>query len=460
MIGYLSDTICALSTAKGKAAIAIIRISGPDCFKIIEKIFVSKKNIMDITHASIVHGHIVYPSTNELLDDVLISKFIAPNSFTGENIIEINCHGGVYVVQEILNLVLEQGARLAEPGEFTKRAFLNGKIDLLQAESVADVIDAQTKLCLKYAQQQLSGILSEQLSVLRQKLIKQMSLLEIELDFSDEDIEFVNREDLVHNIDTLVNEIDKLLRSFTFGKIIREGVHLALVGKPNVGKSSIMNRLLEEERAIVSELPGTTRDVIEESLDIDGLLFKMSDTAGIRISEDVVESKGVERTMKTSAKADQILFIVDGSEEPDDLDYQAFKVIKESGVDNQILLINKIDINGNKVNPRFVQQFPISCPISAVTGEGFDDFKRILVKSNLEQKLENEIVFTKVRHRDALRRCKEFVTHARGSILSNMSQEFVSMDMRAALDALGEITGEVTTDDVLNEIFSSFCIGK
>lgn len=461
MIGSVTDTICAVSTPKGKGAIAIIRISGPSCFEICEKIFQSKKSFADVDHASIVHGDIVQPVTQEIIDDVLVSKFCQPNSFTGENVVEINCHGGVYVVQEIMNLVLESGARLAEPGEFTKRAFLNGKMDLLQAESVADVIDAQTKLSLKYAQQQLSGVLSEKLSQLRKNLIKQLGLLEVELDFSEEDIEFVSRNELAQNLNDLDTEIETLLKSFKFGKIVREGVHLVLVGKPNVGKSSVMNRLLEEERAIVSEIPGTTRDVIEESLDIDGLLFKMSDTAGVRLTKDTIESKGVDRTKKTLEQADQVLFIVDAGEPLDQLDYEAFEIIQKANVDNVLLLINKIDKNGNKVDISFVEQFPLYCKISALTGEGFDDFKKVLVTSNLDNvNMESEVVFNKVRHRDALRRCDEFVEHARDSIVNQLSPEFIAMDMRAALDALGEVTGEVTTDDVLNDIFSSFCIGK
>ncbi len=461
MISSLNDTICAVSTPRGTGAIAIIRISGSDCFAMIKKIFRGKKKIEAVGHAAITHGDIVHPVSNDILDDVLISKFVRPNSFTGEDIIEINCHGGAYIVQEIMSLVLEQGARLAEPGEFTKRAFINGKMDLLQAESIADVIEAQTKLGLKYARQQLSGVLSQKLVDLRQRLMKQLGLLEIELDFSDEDIEFANRSDLVNNIEELVSEIEKLLRSFKFGKILREGVHLALVGKPNVGKSSVMNRLLEEERAIVSELPGTTRDVIEESLDIDGLLFKMSDTAGIRLTEDFIESKGVQRTRKTLEYADQILFIVDASEPLDQLDIDAMKIVKKSNTENVLLLINKIDKNGNKVDSTFVEQFPLFCEISALTGEGFDLFKKLLVESNIDPDvMDSGVIFNKVRHRDALRRCKEFVEHARVSITSRLSPEFIALDMRAALDALGEVTGEVTTDDVLDDIFSAFCIGK
>ena len=460
MIGHLSDTICALSTAKGKGAIAVIRVSGPHCFKIVDTIFAGAKKIDQMTHASIARGDIV-AANKAVIDDVLIAKFANPNSFTGQDIIEICCHGGLYIVQEILSLLLENGVRAAEPGEFTKRAFLNGKMDLLQAESIADVIDAQTRTSLTFAHKQLSGVLSDTLLHVKEKLKMQLALLEVELDFSDEDIEFASRQEIKDNIDSLIKEIAKLIDSFKYGKIAREGVHLALAGKPNVGKSSVLNRLLQEERAIVSEIPGTTRDIIEEALDIQGLLFKISDTAGLRITESLIESKGIEKTKETLKKADLILFIMDASEALDHLDVDALNMLELYESANVFLVLNKIDIRGNKINAEFVQKFPYASLISAKTGQGFESFKTKLVDINLHgMDTDSSAVLTRVRHRDALQRCKEHIVHAQNSIEQNLSAEFIALDIRAALDALGEITGEVTTDDILNDIFSKFCIGK
>ena len=460
MIAHMDDTICAMSTAKGKGAIAIIRLSGPESIKIVDSIFDGAQPIERALHASMTYGKLRRRGSDFILDEVIVAKFEKPNSYTGQDLVEINCHGGIYVVQEILNELLKVGARLAEPGEFTRRAFINGKMDLLQVESIADVIDAQTARGLNSAQRQLSGILSEKLLSLKDQIVKQMALLEIELDFSEEDIKFASREEMLENVNGLVVEIEKLIASFRFGKILREGVHLVLAGKPNVGKSSILNRLLQEERAIVSDIPGTTRDVIEESLDIDGLLFKVSDTAGIRITKESVESLGVERTRYTLERADQILFIVDASEPLDRLDYQALELLNSIRSENILLLLNKIDI-ADRIDAGFAEQFQLSCRISAKTGEGFAEFKKMLVESNLDADTTDSGAFiNKLRHRDALRKSREYLLHAGQSLEKHLSPEFVAVDIRAALDALGQVTGEVTTDDILNDIFSSFCIGK
>lgn len=462
MIGFASDTICALSTPKGRGAIAIIRMSGRESFSIIGKIFHAKKSINDVTHAGIIHGTISRPQqAKHIIDDVLVTKFISPHSYTGENVIEINCHGGLYVVQEILTCLLENGARLAEPGEFSKRAFMNGKIDLLQAESIADIINAQTKLSLQNAQQQLSGILSERLLFLKDQLKKYLVLLELELDFSEDDIILAERKELKEHFDNLNKEVESLIASFRYGRILREGIHLAIAGKPNVGKSSVLNRLLEEERAIVSEIPGTTRDVIEESLDIQGLLFKISDTAGIRETRNSIEIQGVERTQKVIQRADQVLFIVDGSESLDDLDFAVLQQLESMEVKNIFLVVNKIDIDTRRINSDFAGKFHYCCHISAKTGEGFDDFKKMLVMSNVDNRpLESHVVINKLRHLNALTKSRQHLVHAGESLEQKLSTEFIAVDVRAALDSLGEVTGEVTTEDILNDIFSTYCIGK
>ncbi|MBN1479851.1 tRNA uridine-5-carboxymethylaminomethyl(34) synthesis GTPase MnmE [candidate division KSB1 bacterium] len=462
MIGSTQDTICAVSTPQGRGAIAIIRMSGRLSFDIIERIFSAKKSIHDIAHGCMTHGTLFRrQQEREVIDNVLIAKFVSPRSYTGEDTIEINCHGGIYVVQEILHCLLENGARLAEPGEFTKRAFLNGKIDLLQAESIADIINAQTKLSLKSAQQQLSGNVSDKLLSLKEQLKKYLALLEIELDFAEEDIEFAARSELMTYIDSMKDEFERLIVSFRYGKILREGLHLALAGKPNVGKSSILNRLLEEERAIVSEIPGTTRDVIEEALDIQGMLFKISDTAGIRLTDDSIEIKGVEKTQKALRQADQVLFVVDASHALDDSDYIVLQQLESLQVSNIVLVMNKIDIDSTHVDLDFVKKFEQSCFISAKTGEGFEAFKEKLVTSNLNHNIfDGGIVFNKVRHLNALKKSKESILHARESLEKKLSAEFIALDIRAALETLAEITGEVTTEEILNDIFSSFCIGK
>ncbi|MBN1465555.1 tRNA uridine-5-carboxymethylaminomethyl(34) synthesis GTPase MnmE [candidate division KSB1 bacterium] len=458
MITYQSDTICALSTARGKGAIAIIRMSGPESIRIIDALFKGVRTIQQAPHACMTRGKIMRPAQRVMLDDVLVVKFEKPHSYTGQDLIEINCHGNGYLVQEILQELLQAGARLAEPGEFTKRAFINGKIDLLQAESIADVIEAQTQCSLSSAQQQLAGVLSSELFALRERVKKQLALLEIELDFS-EDIEFVGRQELRQNVAALQQEIERLIATFRYGKIMREGVHIALIGKPNVGKSSILNRLLQEERAIVSEIPGTTRDVIEESLDIDGMLFKISDTAGLGLGKDVVEAQGIARSIDTMGRADQILFVVDAGAAPDERDHAIASSLQEK-VNDAFLLLNKIDVVGNKVDRRFVRQFKHAHEISARTGAGFAAFKRALVESNRDNDAAGVAPINKARHLHALRRSQEFMSLAGESIDAQLSPEFIAFDIRAALDALGEITGDVTTEEILQDIFSSFCIGK
>ncbi|MBN1560083.1 tRNA uridine-5-carboxymethylaminomethyl(34) synthesis GTPase MnmE [candidate division KSB1 bacterium] len=460
MIAYQSDTICALSTARGKSAIAIVRLSGAESIRIIDALFKSPaRTIKDAPHASLTYGTMRNEQNGRMIDDVLVAKFSRPHSYTGEDLIEINCHGSDYIVQEIIAELLSCGARLAAPGEFTRRAFLNGKMDLLQAESVGDVIDAQTQHSLHSARRQLSGVLSDRLDHLREQLKQQLALLEIELDFS-EDIELADRELLPDHVSALQRQVDQLIDSFRFGKIIREGLHLALIGKPNVGKSSILNRLLQEERAIVSEIPGTTRDVIQESLDIDGFLFKISDTAGIGVAKDIIESSGVARAMETLKNADQILFVVDESTPLDELDLKTFSLIN-GRLESTLLLLNKNDLAANAIDRKFVGQFKHVCSISAKTGDGFAELKKKLVDSNVGSETpELTVHINKVRHLEALRRSRYFLALAADSIEKRLSAEFIAFDVRAALDALGEITGDVTTEEILNDIFSSFCIGK
>ena len=460
----MNDTIAAISTPIGTGAIAIVRLSGPDSFGIADKIFKGKKSIDSAPANQVINGFII--SNDSIIDQVLVSKFKSPNSFTGENIVEINCHGGTFIVQEILKLIIAAGARHAEPGEFTKRAFINGKMDLVQAEAVADLIHAQTNINLRLSVSQLEGKLSDTIHELKDNLKKQCSLLEIELDFSEEDIEFAKRDDLLNDLVKLETELEKLSSSFIHGRLLREGAHIAIVGQPNVGKSSILNMLLKQDRAIVSSIPGTTRDTLEESLDIKGFLFKVTDTAGIRETDDLVENKGVNRSNQILKNADIILLIVDSSL-PDINSTKTFldTYIKTSIKPDQMLIVvfNKIDIVDKQSFAEYKEIFNdyTSLEISAKTGFGFSSLEDTLVSlvSN-KPDIQFNNMLTKMRHYDSLNKSLMYLKNAIASLKENFSPEFVSFDLRASLDALGEITGEVTTDEILNDIFSSFCIGK
>lgn len=446
------DTIVALATPPGIGAISVIRISGPETFSKVDKIFYGKKKINDCSTHTIHYGKII-DSKNEIIDDVLVSVFRAPNSYTGEDSVEISTHGSQYIVEKIIALLLENGVRLAEPGEFTKRAFLNGKIDLAQAEAVADIINSRTEASLKGARNQLDGILSQKVESLREKLIHTSSLIELELDFAEEDIEFLSVKEIVENIDSIENEIDNLLKTFSFGRIIRDGVNVALVGKPNVGKSSLLNYLLKESRAIVSEIPGTTRDIIREELSIDGILFRLYDTAGIRMTNDAIEKEGVLRSRNAVKNADIVLYLNDVKT---GLDKELLNEILELSDEKKILkVVNKIDIKKNDDS-----QFDVE--ISAKTGEGIENlFKKLKEKAIGNQPYtEKTAIVSNIRHYNALKKAKEHLINAKKSIELKLTSEFIAVDLRNAENALGEIIGKITTDDILNNIFSKFCIGK
>ena len=458
MIKGIYDTIAALSTPKGTGGIAVIRVSGEDCFQNVDKIFRGRTTVQNLDHSMMMFGKI-YSEKNELIDQVVLSKFIGPHSYTGENTVEISCHGGMWIVREILNILYSIGARPADPGEFTKRAFVNGKIDLLQAESIADIINAKTKNCSQLFSNQLSGILSEKLNLFKDELKQQCILLETELDFAEEELEFVAREQIEKNVDNLLIEVKKLLNSFEYGKILREGVNTVIVGKPNVGKSSLLNKLLEEDRAIVSEIPGTTRDSLEELLDIDGSLFKITDTAGLRYTSDVVEKAGVERTEKLINRAELILFVIDTSQGIGKENVDKYKAIRESNK-NIIVVLNKADIEFKENNYSDFNSTP-KIKISALTGTGIKELEDLMLKFVFDTKINNDDgVITKTRHRDILKNTKEFLLHAKDSIKNKLPSEFIASDLKYALETIGELTGQVTSEDILNDIFSDFCIGK
>jgi len=451
-IQNIEDTIIALATPPGVGAISVIRLSGPHSIQAADSVFSGKVGLIEAQTHTLHYGNII--DDGEIVDDVLASVFKAPNSYTGEDCIEISSHGSPFISQRIISVILNSSdVRLAEPGEFTKRAFLNGKMDLTQAEAVADLINSRTSISLRGFRNQLDGLLSSKVSFLRKGLIDISSFIELELDFAEEDVEFVKRTQLIGKIDEILDEIENLLSSYSFGKIIRDGINIAIVGEPNVGKSSLLNCLLKESRAIVSEIPGTTRDTIREEVSIDGFLFRLYDTAGLRASDDLIEKEGIERSREAVRKSDLVLFVGDVN--------VGFSSIIEKDLTNLnstveiVRVLNKIDLG---IQGSYSEDFSIS----AVSGLGIIELlngvKNLAIQNS--SYTEKSAVVTNVRHYDCLKKAKENLQRAENTATSNLSGEFLASDLRAAETALAEILGEVTTEEILNNIFSKFCIGK
>lgn len=447
------DTIVALATPAGVGAISVIRVTGPQSFSVIDNIFNGKVKIQKAASHTLHYGDIINQD-GEHIDDVLVSVFRAPNSYSGEDSVEISTHGNPLISEKIIELLIQNpDLRFAEPGEFTKRAFLNNRLDLAKAEAVADVISSRTEASLRGARNQLDGFLSSKVNDLRSKLLNSSSFVELELDFAEEDIEFVNQDELLKRIDSIIIEIDTLLESYEIGRVIRDGVNVAIVGRPNVGKSSLLNYILKESRAIVSEIPGTTRDVIREEVSIEGILFRMFDTAGIRYSEDTIEKEGIFRSQETVRNADVIIFLEDVQQgESKDL---FMDLLNLTNPDKIIKVLNKIDLNNNF-------EKDVDVKISVKTGEGIESLFKALKEKLLgnENYTEKTAIVTNLRHHNSLKKSRESLINARHSILNKMSGEFISVDLRNAEMNLAEIIGEVTSDDVLNNIFMKFCIGK
>jgi tRNA modification GTPase len=462
---YKDDTISAIATPKGKGAISLIRISGRKSLHIFENICSNPKSYIAEVPRKLILSHIKNYQ-NEIIDQVLVIKYLAPNSYTGEDMIEISCHGSPYIAQEILSLILKNGARLAEPGEFTKRAFLNGKIDLLQAEAVADIIDSQTQASLRLANAQLSGKFSNRLFSLKESLKTLYALLELELDFSEEDMHVTSDKKLFGQLDQIIREISDLIQTFKYGHIIKEGVRTAIIGAPNVGKSSIFNQILQQERVIVTDIPGTTRDIIEESVNIDGILFKIIDTAGLRETTHPIEMIGIEKTEQQIEHANILIFVLDISQPLDNNNLHLLtKITKKAVLSNQklLILLNKCDLknkfdcidipNENNVNEIMM--------VSALDGTYFTQLKEKLVSMVFDSSYpENEFIISKIRHKFILEKTLEYLNEARKTFYSGYSSEFIVLDIQNALNLLGQLTGEVTSQDILNEIFEKFCIGK
>jgi tRNA modification GTPase len=459
----LNDTIAALATAHGTGAIAVIRLSGKKSFDIVDEIFYTKdfkpKKISD-EKGYTVHFGILAEDGIEI-DEVLVTKFNAPHSYTGEDSIEISCHGSMYIQQQILQLLLKYGARMARPGEFTLRAFLNGKFDLSQAEAVADLIASNSGLSHQVAMQQMRGGFSSKIKVLRDHLINFASLIELELDFSEEDVEFADRSDLKNLIKKILAIISKLVTSFEVGNVIKNGIPVAIVGKPNAGKSTLLNVLLEDERAIVSDIPGTTRDVIEDEMTIDGVPFRFIDTAGIRTTTDVIEKIGVDKAFDVIRKSAIVIYLFDVHElSSGDLALEV-KLIKEHIGTSQLLIVgNKMDVENLDDLKEEFSDFDIIY-ISAKEQKNIDELKNKLV-SLFDARTVNttDTIVTNARHADALKRAEQALEKVLKGLDENIAGDLLAIEIRYALDELGSITGEVTNEDLLDSIFTRFCIGK
>ncbi len=501
---HIDDTIAAISTPLGQGGIGIVRLSGRDAIKITDRIFRSptQKKINQTQSQRILYGHIVDPANKEILDEVLVSVMRAPSTYTKEDIVEINCHGGPIPLRMILELVIKKGARLANPGEFTQRAFLNGRINLAQAEAVLDVINALTVQSQKTAVKQLRGELSKKIESIRDRLIELISIVEAHIDFPEEDIEPLSLKEMKKKSFTIQQSLKKLLDRSRYGLILREGLKTAIIGRPNVGKSSLLNALLEHDRAIVTEIPGTTRDVIEDYLNIQGLPIKIMDTAGIRRVEDIAEKEGVKRSIRAMDEADLVLIVLDGSKALNNADRE---LIKKSISENTILVINKIDLpqkikvtttnmkcsyqssrplgigitkehnnppqspfkKGGLINPllykgRIKGYTPIKIvKISAKKGTGLNKLKDKIVETALRGQARGSTdIVTNVRHVHSLERALMSVNGFIVGIMNKTYPEFLSVELREAIDAIGEILGITTPEDILNNIFSNFCIGK
>ncbi|MFC2152334.1 tRNA uridine-5-carboxymethylaminomethyl(34) synthesis GTPase MnmE [Bacteroidota bacterium] len=459
-----NDIICAISTPQGNGAIAVIRLSGDESVALCDKIFKTNTNkrLIDQPANTIHYGTVI--DRENIIDEVVISLFKNPHSYTGEDVVEISCHGSVYIQQQILQLLIRNGARLAKPGEFTLRAFINGKMDLSQAEAVADVIASSSASSHKVAIQQMRGGFSSEIANLRDRLLNFISLLELELDFSEEDVEFADRkqlDDLLNNIQIL---IQKLLKSFDLGNVIKNGVPVAIVGHTNVGKSTLLNRILNEEKAIVSEIAGTTRDVIEDVINIEGVAFRFIDTAGIRDTVDTIETIGIERTYDRISKASIVLLIVDATEDTGNIE-KAVKTVEDKIGDSDkklIVVVNKIDQATIEYNfNKLLRDKDAVVKISAKTGENINQLiDELLTVVNLSALKHNEVIVTNVRHYEALEKASESLQRAIDGLRSGITGDFLAQDIRETLHYLGEITGEITTDEVLGNIFKNFCIGK
>ena len=466
-----SSTICAVATAPGVGGIAIIRVSGADAFRFVSPLFRQRGEAIDLSKAKpryALYGELV--DADELIDELILTPFVAPHSFTGEDTVELACHGSIYIRQRILEALIKQGCRMAEPGEFTRRAYLNGRMDLSRAEAVADIIAAESKAQHQMAMKQLRGGYSEELNALREELLRLTGLMELELDFPEEDVEFADRTELLTLCDRIELKIKRLIDSYRLGNAVKRGIPVAIVGTTNVGKSTLLNALLGEERAIVSDIHGTTRDTIEDTMHIGGYLFRFVDTAGLRETTDTIESLGIERSRSKIKEADIILAVVDGTRlsEASQLDY--LKAIwDERGERTLILIVNKseslTEIDRNQLSEALQTKLSASIQplfISAREGKGLSELKATLTQvMDNAQASEADLIVSNARHHQLLSDASEALQRMRSGFDAGLSTDLLTLDLRHAIISIGEITGrDITSDDTLHYIFAHFCIGK
>ncbi|MEG0701137.1 MAG: tRNA uridine-5-carboxymethylaminomethyl(34) synthesis GTPase MnmE [Muribaculaceae bacterium] len=461
-----NDTICAVSTAPGIGGIAVVRVSGNNAIDVVMKSWLGI-NLENVPSHTAHFGRIIDKNA-EILDEVVIVVFRAPNTFTGEDIVEISCHGSLWVQQQLLNLLIQNGCRIATGGEFTQRAFLNGKIDLSQAEAIADVIASSSKASHRIAINQMRGGFSRELSLLREQLLEFVSLIELELDFSEEEVEFADRVRLTSLAQNINDVISRLANSFSVGNAIKNGVPVAIVGETNVGKSTLLNHLLHEDRALVSNIHGTTRDVIEDTITIQGTLFRFIDTAGIRDTTDEIENMGIERTFKKLDEANIAMWVIDGNAPLTEILEMSKNIISRTENKTLIAVINKMDTlldeQISSIKSALLENLPTTSHlifISAKQSKNIDELERLLISSaHLPLNDSSEVIVTNARHYAALENARKAITRTIEGLQAGISGDFISQDIRECMHYLGEITGEITTTQILTSIFTRFCIGK
>lgn len=456
----LLDTIAAISTPRGEGGISIVRISGPESLHILEKIFFPKKNISvkELRNYGIHYGHI--KKGEEIIDEVLVSIMKAPNTYTREDIVEINCHGGYLITEKILELVLSSGARLAEMGEFTRRAFFHGRIDLTQAEAVMDIIHGKTETSLSLSMNQLRGDLKEKILSLKKAILDLAAHINVVLDYPEEGIDDPIPENLLKNLRQVSVEIKELISSYQKGKMIKEGVKTVIIGKPNVGKSSLLNSILREERAIVTQVAGTTRDIIEEVINIKGIPLVLVDTAGIRNTTDLVENIGVMKSKEFLQKADLVLFVLDASQELSKEDEEIYASLQEN--QKVIGILNKTDLE-KKIQISSLSKIKNWIEISAMKYIGIEEMEEKIYQYILQENVEEsskKLILTNIRHKSALEKTNQAIENIFATVEQGLPMDLMAVDIKEALDSLSEITGEISTEDVLDHIFHNFCVGK